>query len=989
MFIDSSWRGGTPCMKKKAIIKDQEYTLLEILPSLDGGPAQILCIDSDDHRAICSESLWCANEANDECSASIDTHSSAQDKINFFLALFKGRQDVYARRYYSTKTGKSGYTPVCRNEWAPGLCDKKKFKCPDCPSRAFAPLTAAAVKAHLIGRDPLCRDVAGLYPMLEDNTTWILVADFDEEHWQLDVAAFCKCCQELELTPAVERSRSGNGAHIWFFFSEPVPAADARRLGTGLLTRTMSQRHELSFASYDRLFPSQDTVPKGGFGNLIALPFQGQAQKEGNSLFIDEHLVPYPDQWAYLSTLPKITHDQLDSCLQLLSRENEIGEFADPAEKTAPWQHKRSKRKLSHEDFPIQVSITLSNLIYIEKEGLSQAALNTIKRMAAFPNPEFRSKQAMRIPVYGIPRILNCGYEDDDYIGLPRGCLDGLLALLEQYEVPMILNDLRCVGRSIDVAFHGTLRAEQEPAAEAMVAADMGVLSATTAFGKTVIGAYLIGKRKTNTLILVHSSALLEQWKSSLEQFLDIHESLPEPPKKRGRRKKLHLIGQIGSGKNTRSGIIDIAIMQSLFEGEEKTVKPFVAEYGMVIVDECHHVAAFTFETVLKAVEAKYVYGLSATPVRKDGHHPIIFMQCGPVRYLVDAKSQAEKQEFRHVVIPRFTRMRLPDADSIQDMYAGMVENENRNDLLISDTLTLVQEGRTPILLTERKEHAAKLAGYLADKVKNVFLLIGSDRQKEKREKLAALQNVPSDEDLVVVATGKYIGEGFDSPRLDTLLLAMPISWKGTLAQYAGRLHRNYEGKHEVRIYDFADLHVPTLERMYHKRLKGYGELGYQVRFGASDAPVSSVYDGRAWMEPFSQDLMNATKRVVIVSPGLQKGRLQKTLFFLQELQVSGTEIIIHTKTASSYNSKYQKSVQDAITLMDQHGIAVHTHTQLQQRYAIIDHKIVWYGSVDFLSYPRNESVALRFVNADIAGALSALSDESECEQLMITDSDI
>ena len=973
-------------MKDKIIIKDQEYTLLEMIPSLDGGPVQILCAGSNGKRAICSESFWRANESNDECYPPIHTHSSAQDKIKFFLALFMGRQDVYARRYYSTKTGKSGYTPVCQHEWSPGLCDKKKYKCPSCPNRSFAPLTAAAVKAHLLGHDPLCRDVVGLYPMLEDNTTWILVADFDEEHWQLDVAAFCKSCQELELTPAVERSRSGNGAHVWFFFSEPVSAADARRLGTGLLTRTMSQRHELSFASYDRLFPSQDTVPKGGFGNLIALPFQGQAQKEGNTLFIDEHLVPYPDQWAYLSTLPKITLDQLDTCLQLLSRENEIGEFADPAEKPAPWQHKRSKRKLAREDFPIQVSITFSNLIYIEKAGLSQAALNTIKRMAAFPNPEFRSKQAMRIPVYGIPRILDCGYEDDDYIGLPRGCLDTLLALFEEHDVPTILNDLRCVGRSIDVAFNGTLRPEQEPAAQAMIAADMGVLSATTAFGKTVIGAYLIGQRKINTLILVQSSALLEQWKSSLEQFLDINERLPEQPKKRGRRKKLQLIGQIGSGKNTRSGIIDIAIMQSLFEGEEKTVKPFVAEYGMVIVDECHHIAAFTFETVLKAAEAKYVYGLSATPVRKDGHHPIIFMQCGPVRYLVDAKSQAEKQAFSHVVIPRFTRMRLPDADSIQDMYAGVIENENRNALLVSDALKLVYEGRTPILLTERKEHAMKLAGYLSEEIKNVFLLIGSDRQKEKREKLAALKNVPAGENMAVVATGKYIGEGFDSPRLDTLLLTMPISWKGTLAQYAGRLHRNYEGKNEVRIYDYVDLHIPTLERMYHKRLKGYGELGYQVRFGASDAPASAVYDGRASMEPFEQDLSNATKSVVIISPELQKGRLQKLLLLLQELQASGVEIIIYTKTSSSYDSKYQKSVQEAITLIEQYGIVVHTHTELQQRYAIIDQRIVWYGSVNFLSYARNDMVALRFVNADIAGELLALSDESECEQIMITD---
>lgn len=625
-------------------------------------------------------------------------------------------------------------------------------------------------------------------------------------------------------------------------------------------------------------------------------------------------------------------------------------------------------------------------MIYVEKKGFSQKALNALKRLAAFPNPEFRSKQAMRISVYGIPRVLDCGYEDDNYIGLPRGCMEVLLDMFDQYEVPAVLEEHRFSGHSIDMEFNGTLRAEQEPAAQTLLAADMGVLSATTAFGKTVIGAYLIGQRKVNTLILVQSSALLEQWKSSLEQFLNINEVLPELPPKRGRKKTRHLIGQIGSGKNTRSGIVDIAIMQSLFEGEEKTVKSFVTEYGMVIVDECHHVAAFTFESVLKAVEAKYVYALSATPIRKDGHHPIIFMQCGPVRYLVDAKSQAEKRTFSHFVVPRFTRMRLPDANGIQDMYAGVIENDNRNELLVSDALNLVQEGRTPILLTERKEHAVLLAGHLSDKVKNVFLLIGSDKQKEKREKMTALQNVPDDEDVVVVATGKYIGEGFDSPRLDTLLLAMPISWKGTLAQYAGRLHRNYEGKHEVRIYDYVDIHVPMLERMYHKRLKGYAELGYQVKFGAADKSISTIYDGHAAMGSFEQDLIDAVRSIVIVSPYFQKERVVKLLPILQKALASGVDIVIHTKGPDSYAPEKQESVREASSMMEPAGITVHAHKELQQRYAIIDKSIVWYGSVDFLAFGRKNTDVLRFENPDIAGELLVISGESDGEQLMIED---
>lgn len=402
-------------MNRKAIINGREYTFLERLPSLDGDRPLILCEDGDGKRAVCSESLWHSCAQEEAPSAPVHAHSSAQEKIEFFLSVFKGREDVYARRYHSAKTGKCGYTPVCENEWVHELCDKKKHKCLECPHREFKPLTTEAVKAHLMGRDPLCRDVAAIYPMREDSTTWLLAADFDEEDWQSDVSAFCACCTDAGLTPAVERSRSGNGAHVWFFFSESVPAAEARRLGAGLLTRTMARRHELSFSSYDRLFPSQDTVPKGGLGNLIALPFQGQAQKDGNSLFVDGDFVPYPDQWAFLSSLPRITPEQLGGCLKKLCYCGDMGELAE-AEAQVPWQRKATRQTLTRGDFPPRVILVMSNLIYVEKNGFSQAALNALKRLAAFPNPEFRAKQAMRLPVYGTPRVLDCGYEDSRYI---------------------------------------------------------------------------------------------------------------------------------------------------------------------------------------------------------------------------------------------------------------------------------------------------------------------------------------------------------------------------------------------------------------------------------------------------------------------------------------------------------------------------------------------------------------------------------------------
>ena len=496
-------------MNQKAIIESCEYHLLETIPSLDGQGQYIVCKDADGSKFICSENFWLRHAPEPEVTAPVHTDSTSQERIDFFLSLFRGRENVYAKRYYNLKTGKSGYVPACQNEWQPGICDKKAYRCPDCPNRSFKPLTAQIVRAHLMGKDEFCRDVAGIYPMLEDDRTWLLAVDFDDEDWQRDVSAFRDACASFGITPAVERSRSGNGAHVWFFFSEPVTAADARRLGSGLLTQAMTQRHELQFKSYDRLFPAQDTVPKGGFGNLIALPFQGRAQQDGNTLFVDEQFVPYTDQWAFLSTLHKITPEELAEYLPRLCAGGDMGSMLESTEQK-PWPSRQRPQELSHKDFPVQARLMISNLLYIDKTGFSQRILNAIKRLAAFKNPEFYKKQAMRLPVYNTPRVFDCSYEDQDFLGIPRGCMDALIDLFETYDTPYALEDQRQPGRMIDVSFNGMLRPEQVPAAHALLDHPIGVLSATTAFGKTVIGAYLIGKCKVSTLILVHSSALLE-----------------------------------------------------------------------------------------------------------------------------------------------------------------------------------------------------------------------------------------------------------------------------------------------------------------------------------------------------------------------------------------------------------------------------------------------------------------------------------------------
>lgn len=497
-----------------------------------------------------------------------------------------------------------------------GLCDRTRVKCKDCGHRDLLPLTKEVVNSHLRNQDVNGAGIVGVYPLLPDETCLFLSIDFDEEKWEKDIAAFRMVCDLLSLPVAIERSRSGNGAHAWLFFEEPVQAVSARKLGNALLTKTMSVRPEIKFSSYDRMFPNQDYMPKGGFGNLIALPLQGGVRKNGNSEFIDENFISYPDQWAYLASIRKMKSEEIESLLTELCVGNGLGELRsmknNEDDDTKPWERRKAEIH-TQEDFPDNLTIVEANRLYIPKEGISPRALNRMKRLAAFQNPQFYKTQRMRMSTYGIPRIIYSLDETDEYVGIPRGCRDALIHLLDESDVEYAFEDKRNNGRSINVCFRGTLREEQQLAADTLLQYDNGILSVPTAFGKTVIGASLIANRKCNTLILVHLQTLLDQWEKSLGQFLEINEVLPEPEKKRGKRKVRYVIGQIGSGKNTSSGIIDIALVQSLIH--ENEVDDIVKDYGMVIVDECHHASSLTYEKMLSTVNAQYVYGLTATPI--------------------------------------------------------------------------------------------------------------------------------------------------------------------------------------------------------------------------------------------------------------------------------------------------------------------------------------------------------------------------------------
>lgn len=735
---------------------------------------------------------------------------STAEKVALFRRLFQGRNDVYPIRWENQNTGRSGYTPACANEWKAGICLKKNKpagKCSDCSNRLLMPLTDAVIYAHLAGEETI-----GVYALLADDTCHFLAVDFDEEQWRDDAKAFYQSCVDLGVPVALEISRSGKGAHAWVFFTGNVSARDARRLGTAIISHTCSRTRQLKLTSYDRLFPNQDSMPKGGFGNLIALPLQKKPRENGCSVFVDSNLQPYSDQWASLASIqPMAAHDIEPTILRATGNVHPLDvTFIDEEDQKEPWKGSNTPKKLAGL-MPKSLTVTLGNLIYFEKEQLPQSLANRLIRLAAFQNPEFYKKQAMRFSVWDEPRVIGCAENYPLHIALPRGCLDAAQTLLAENGICCELIDERLVGNPIDLAFGGTLRPDQEAAVKAMLRHETGVLCAPTAFGKTVTAAAMIARRGVNTLVLVHRTELLKQWQERLQFFLGVGKDV---------------VGTIGGGKARPTGFIDIAVMQSLSRQGE--INPLVENYGHVIVDECHHIGAASFDAILKRVKAKYVLGLTATPMRRDGQQPIIFMQCGPTRHTA-TKSESAPHDLAVTPHTIHKRIDLPKDAGIQDVFLQLTVDPDRTEAIATEIENAYKQGRKVLVLTERTEHLNAIQSALGSKVAALTVLHGRLTKKVRAALISELDALPPDAPRVLLATGKLIGEGFDHPALDTLVLAMPVSWKGTLQQYAGRLHREHASKADVRIIDFVDTGHPALLRMWDKRQRGYRAMGYRI----------------------------------------------------------------------------------------------------------------------------------------------------------------
>lgn len=917
---------------------------------------------------------------------------TAEHAIQFY-SYFRGRKDVYVKR-----GAKKGYYTQCNNFWKIGLCPKKnqeKVKCQECPAKDYTKLAISVILEHLKGTKEDCSDVIGLYPLFPDGTCWFLVFDFDNhdedaapsKDWEQEVDALRKICQLVGIDALVERSRSGRGAHVWIFFSEAIQAAKVRRFGEALLAKGAESVCLKSFRYYDRMMPMQNSLPEGKLGNLIALPLQGQALRKGNSAFMDEYWRPYKDQWSKLLHTRRLSEAEVDAYVKSwcpddntmeMFQSNKVDESEDGNLLLFGMSPKPSFRYYKTEDVKGLIKITLADGIYIDKRNMKPRLQNAIRRLAAYSNPQFYQNLAMGFSTRETPRIVYDGYDEGDYIVLPRGCFEELKRHLSDAEIPYDIVDKRQMGRQIDVSFNGKLYPEQTIAAERLLAYNTGMLAAATAFGKTVIGANLIARRKVNTLVLVHTVEIMNNWVKDLNRFLTINEELPTYTTPKGRVKEHDsVIGTFSSQKKAATGIIDIAMIGSL--GKKDDINPMVRDYGMIIVDECHHVAAATFENVLRASAAKYVYGMSATVKRGDKQERKLLMQLGPIRHRYTAKERAIKQGIGHYVYPRFTGMvdlSPSDDKHISELYRLIVDSELRNMQIVADAVDCVKKGRTPVVITKYREHAEMLYSLLQGAADYIFLLQGGKSMKERAELREKMTAVSRDESMIMVATGQYIGEGFNYPRLDTMLLAMPISFEGNVEQYAGRMNRDYEGKKDVIIFDYIDQHIPVLERMYHRRLRTYKKIGFEVCTEVMDKQEvsNSIFDSTGYWEVFEKDVLSAAKNIVISSPYLSLRKVEWLVEQSEILQRKGITITVLSLSPEAYPEDGREHHAELLERLTSAGICVKTQNHCNERYAVIDQSLVWYGNMNLLSRGREDDSLMRIVSPKIAAELLELA---------------
>ncbi len=917
------------------------------------------------------------------------------DKVanDFFMMFCRGRKDVYELRYTNPRTGKTGYYTQCFNRWDQSCHMQKKdgVRCRDCELRAYKPITLSLIKAHMIGADPNGNDVVAIYPMHENNLCQLLVFDFDnhakgaeqedyanvDDSWKEEINALRRICKNLDVDAVVERSRSGNGAHLWIFFKEMVPARLARRFGFALLEKGAESVNLKSFKYYDRMIPAQDVLPKGGLGNVIALPLQGLALKKGNSAFVDENWNAYEDQLKVLAGTKRLTRQTLEDYLSLWYSAGNLGEDDG---NDSPWD---KDSEINAGGVKGVVHIVLADRIYIDSSGMSNKVKRQLRRMATFSNKQYFQNQAMDMPNYDECRFIYLGSDEGKYIVLPRGLREKILQKFDNAGIKYDIEDKRTDGRRIHVSFKGSLRESQIPAVETMLENETGILHAATAFGKTVVCCDMIARRGVNTLILVDRADLMNQWLKRLEEFLDIDEELPEYKTKTGQtRKRKSLIGNLQGNHDTLTGIVDVAMIRSL--KRKDGFHPLLKEYTQVYFDECHHAASDSAIEVLQEINAKYVYGVTATPKRGDGKEKINEFLLGPIRYRFTAKDRAREQNIDHLVYPRFTRTVKPHHLSAapygNDAYELIRNNDVRDEQIIRDVADCVKAGRTPVVLTKYVDHAKKLSDRLKKYADRLILLTGSNGTKARRAQVDELNAVEASESLILVGTGSLLGEGFDYPRLDTLFMATPVSGENVVEQYVGRLNRDYDGKENVIVYDYVDSHIPKFDKMYAARLRAYKKIGYEicVSMDGEKQKANAIYDIESYAEIYWRDLEEAREEVIISSPRLNNQKVNRIISVLEKRQESGLKVTIVTWHPDAYMYGRDDVRMELMERLRKAGFEICLMEDSCEHYAVIDHEIVWYGSMNLLSKEDAEDNLMRVCSKEIAAELLEMTFGAE-----------
>lgn len=919
----------------------------------------------------------------------IDPEYISDKKATKFFSMFWGREDVYAKR-----GKKGGYFPQCDNRWNDTLCPKQrgeKVNCDECENTKWTKLDVKKIISHLIGHKEDGTDVIGVYPLLPNGTCRFIVFDFDhhekgaektdfantDNEWHDEVDALRKMCEKNGIKPLVERSRSGRGAHVWIFFNKAIPASKARNFGFLLLDMGSNSINLKSFHYYDRMYPSQDVASR--IGNLVALPFQGQVLKNGNSAFIDKNWNAYPDQWdVLLNKTEKLSLEDVENYMlkwqQKLLEKDGLLASTNMANRPKPW---KKQCELLKTDVVGKIHMVLSNGVYIDTLNLLPNLQNQIRSMAAFDNPEFYKNKRLGYSNYYNFSALYLGKDIDGYIQIPRGLREKIIDECNKAGIKVEISDQREKGRPIRVKFKGDLSTGQNLAAEKMLTYSDGVLSAATAFGKTVVCSYLIAERKVNTLILLQSKDLLMQWVDELNKFLEIDEEPPEYETKTGRKKKRDsVIGILHGGKNTLTGIVDVAMVGSMYG--KGNFNEMLNSYGMVIMDECHHSASNTSMELLQKINAKYVYGVSATPKRGDNLDKIIYMMLGPLRHKFTAIERAKEQGIGHYFVPRYTRVvdTMETKSDINKAYNLISSSQVRNDMILGDVKASVAIGLTPVILTRYKEHARLLYNKLQGTAEHVYLLYGDNSDKQNAEIRCKLKETDSNESLILIATGQKIGEGFDFPRLDVLMLAAPVSFEGRLEQYVGRLNRDYKGKEAVYVYDYVDCHVKYFDNMYVKRLRTYKRTGFTLWTGEIHVKqvINAIYDSGNYSEKFEQDMIEADKNIVISSPDICQDKVERLLYLVKSRQEAGVQVTVITTEPECAIFGNASVLYELIEIMKAAGINVYTKTEVDERFAVIDHELVWHGGMNLLGKEDVWDNLMRINNAQVAAELLDIS---------------